>query len=263
MTGRPYDVAKCGSLPAMIWSRTGGSDSGPLLVLLHGLGATAEVFAGLEQVLADSWPGGWLAIDLPGHGRSSWDPPYSFASHAEAVRSLLPHHRDLVVLGHSMGGVVALELADGTTPVPAAVVAFGVKVDWPEADVAGAARMAARPVAHLTSRAEAVARYLKLAGLPGLVDATDPSTDAGVVATSDGWRVAQDPSTFGVGVPDMAGLLAHAACPVILARGENDPMVSERELSALVGEPVTLRGLGHNPHVEDPAAVVDLLRRFA
>lgn len=247
----------------MIWSRTGGSDSGPLLVLLPGLGATAEVFVGVEQVLADSWPGGWLAIDLPGHGRSAWDPPYTFARHAEAVRSLLPHDRDLVLLGHSMGGVVALELAGGSTPVPTAAVAFGVKVDWPEEHVAGAARMAARPVAHFATRAEAVDRYLKLAGLTGLVDPTDPTTDAGVVETPEGWRVAQDPATFGVGVPDMAGLLARAVCPVVLARGEGDPMVSEADLRALVSEPVTLRGLGHNAHVEDPAEVVELVRRFA
>lgn len=246
----------------MIWSRTGGADSGPLLVLLPGLGATAEVFAGVEQVLAESWPGGWLAVDLPGHGRSDWDPPYTFARHADAVRPLLPRDREIVVLGHSMGGVVGLELAGGNAPVPTAVVAFGVKVAWPEEHVAGAARLAARPVAHVASRAEAVERYLKLAGLTGLVGPADPTTDAGVVQTPEGWRVAQDPATFGVGVPDMVGLLARAECPVVVARGEGDAMVSAEDLRALVPDPVTLPGVGHNAHVEDPAAVVDLVRRF-
>lgn len=246
----------------MIWSRIGGSDSGPLLVLLPGLGATAEVFAGVEQVLADSWPGGWMAVDLPGHGRSAWDSPYTFGRHADAVRTLLPRDRDLVVLGHSMGGVVGLELADGSVPAPAAVVAFGVKVSWPEEHVAGAARMARRPVAQVASRAEAVERYLKLAGLTGLVSPTDPTTDTGVVETPTGWRLAQDPATFAVGVPDMVGLLARPVCPVILARGEHDVMVSEADLRALVSEPVTLPGLGHNAHVEDPAAVVELVLPF-
>lgn len=246
----------------MIWSRTGGSDSGPLLVLLHGLGATADVFAGVEQVLAETWPGGWITLDLPGHGRSGWDAPYSFASHAAAVRTLLPHDRDVVVLGHSMGGVVALELADGSTTVPLGVVALGVKVRWSAQDVAGAARMATRPVSHLDSREEATTRHLKLAGLVGLVDPADPTTDAGVARTADGWRVAQDPATFGVGVPDMKGLVAGAACPVVLARGEGDSMVSEADLRALVAEPITLAGLGHNAHVEDPGAVVDLLTPF-
>lgn len=246
----------------MIWSRTRGSDSGPLLVLLHGLGATADVFAGVERVLAETWPGGWATLDLPGHGRSGWDAPYSFAGHAAAVRPLLPHDRDVVVLGHSMGGVVALELADGTGPVPRGVVALGVKVRWTEQDVALVAGLAARPVAHLGSREEATARHLRLAGLVGLVDPADPATDAGVTETDQGWRVAQDPATFGVGVPDMKGLLAGAVCPVVLARGEGDPMVSDADLQALVADPVTLTGLGHNAHVEDPGAVVDLLTPF-
>lgn len=247
----------------MTWSRSGGSESGPLLLLLHGLGATADVFAGVERVLADTWPGGWLAVDLSGHGRSAWDPPYSFASYADGLRSLLPPDRELVVLGHSMGGVVALELADGRIPVPRGVVALGVKVSWPDRDVAGATAMAARPVSHLATRDEAVARHLRLAGLVGLVDPTDPTVEAGVARTDEGWRVAQDPATFGVGVPDMEGLLARAACPVVLARGETDPMVTAADLAALVRDPVTLPGLGHNAHVEDPAAVVALLDRFA
>jgi len=101
-----------------------------------------------------------------------------------------------------------------------------------------------------------------LAGLTQLVDPADPKTDAGVVETPEGWRVAQDPATFGVGVPDMAGLLERTACPVVLARGENDQMVSDADLRALVRGPVTLEGLGHNAHVEDPAAVVELVRPF-
>lgn len=247
----------------MMWSRGGGSDSGPLLVMLHGLGATAEVFAGVERVLTDGWSGGWLSVDLCGHGRSGWDAPYTFSRHADAVRALLPSNRPLLLVGHSMGGVVTLELADGSAPTPAAVVALGVKVDWPDEHVAAAARMATRPVTHFLTREEAVERYLKLAGLTGLIDPADPATGAGVTQEAEGWRVAQDPATFGVGVPDMGRLLARAACPVVLARGEQDRMVSETELRALVPEPVTMPGLGHNAHVEGPRAVVGLVQSLA
>ena len=45
---------------------------------------------------------------------------------------------------------------------------------------------------------------------------------------------------------------------MVLARGEHDPMVSHDQLAALVADPVTLPGLGHNAHVEDPAAVLAL-----
>jgi len=245
----------------MIWSRTGGRPDGPLLVMLPGLGATAEVYAGLSAALSGGWPGGWLAVDLPGHGRSAWDPPYTFGRHSSAVDSLLPADREVVVLGHSMGGVVALELA-ARRPLRA-VVGFGIKVDWPAEHVAGAARQAARPVTFYETRDEAADRYLRLAGLTGLVAPSDSSVEPGVIETPDGWRVAQDPATFGVGVPEMPALLAAAGCPVVLARGEHDQLVSDADLLALDPDAVTLPGLGHNAHVEAPAAVLDLVLPYA
>jgi hypothetical protein len=36
-------------------------------------------------------------------------------------------------------------------------------------------------------------------------------------------------------------------------------MVTHEQLAALVADPVTLPGLGHNAHVEDPAAVLALV----
>jgi pimeloyl-ACP methyl ester carboxylesterase len=244
----------------VIWCRTGGRDDGPLLVLLHGLGATAEVYVGVEALLPDVWPGGWLLVDLPGHGRSDWDPPYTFRRHADAVMSVLSADRETVVIGHSMGGVVALELA--TDPRVRGVVAFGVKVSWSGGDVEGAQRLADRPVREFDNRAEAALRHLRLAGLTGLVSPDDEAVGPGVRATVGGWRVAQDPATFAVGVPDMVGLLARARCPVVLARGQHDPLVTDDDLAALVAGPVVLSGLGHNAHVEDPAAVLTLASRF-
>ena len=48
---------------------------------------------------------------------------------------------------------------------------------------------------------------------------------------------------------------------VVLARGEHDAMVIHTQLSKLGPDTVTLRGLGHNAHVEDLAAVLDLVGR--
>jgi pimeloyl-ACP methyl ester carboxylesterase len=245
----------------MIWRRGGGRDEGPLLVLLHGLGATAEVYAGVEALLPERWPGGWLLLDLPGHGRSSWDPPYTFVRYADAVASVLPAGRETVVLGHSMGGVVALEHA--THARVRGVVAFGVKVSWPDRDVEAAQRLAGRPIHVFATRIEAAQRHLRLAGLTELASPDDVVVDAGVQETEGGWRVAQDPATFGVGVPDMARLLAGAPCPVVLARGARDHLVTDEELEALGADPVVLPGLGHNAHVEDPAAVLALASRLA
>jgi pimeloyl-ACP methyl ester carboxylesterase len=50
-----------------------------------------------------------------------------------------------------------------------------------------------------------------------------------------------------------------APVPVVLARGEHDPMVSSADLLALAPNSVDLPGLGHNAHVESPAAVTALI----
>ena len=39
-------------------------------MLLHGLGATGDVWNAWWPLLARRWPGRWLAPDLPGHGGS-------------------------------------------------------------------------------------------------------------------------------------------------------------------------------------------------
>jgi pimeloyl-ACP methyl ester carboxylesterase len=63
-----------------------------------------------------------------------------------------------------------------------------------------------------------------------------------------------DPGTWAVGVPAMAELIAASQADVVLARGELDPMNTDAELTALADQVITLTGLGHNAHVEDPSA---------
>ena len=233
------------------------TDGEPFLLLLHGLGATGEVWSGWEPLLARQWPGRWLAPDLPGHGASAALPSYTFDALADAVAHLVPAAGRTVVLGHSLGGVVALALA-ARTPV-AVVVGLGIKVDWTADELERAKGLAARPVAWFATRAEAVARHLRVSGLAGLVAEDDPAALSGVREQDGRWRLAVDPRAFGVGAPDMAGLLARSSAAVTLARGELDLMNTDDQLAAL-GVPVaTLAGLGHNAHVESPEQCLALL----
>jgi pimeloyl-ACP methyl ester carboxylesterase len=241
----------------MNWTRTGGADEGPLLVLLHGLGATGEVWAGVEALLPDAWDGGWLVVDLPGHGRSGRLASYGFADHAAALAPLLPEDREVVVLGHSLGGLVGLELA--TRRPVARVATFATKTWWPPEQVEAMRAVAAKPPRVFATRAEAVDRYLKQAGLVGLVDPAGPAVGPRVRPGVDGWVVAQDPRTHDFGTPDVAAQLARVPCPVSLARGSEDTFVTAEQLVGLGPDVVTMPGLGHNPHVQDPAAVVALL----
>jgi pimeloyl-ACP methyl ester carboxylesterase len=232
----------------------------PQLLLLHGLGATGDVWAAMLDTAAAHWPGRVVAPDLPGHGESPPLDAYSFEALAAAVAPTVQDASRLVVLGHSLGGVLALELAGGAHGVqPAAVVGLGIKVAWSGDEVERAAAFAARDVHWFATYDEAVSRHLRIAGLGGLVDEAQPAAARGVREESGRYRLALDNAAFGVGAPDLPRLLAGARCPVTLARGEHDELVSDEQLRDLVDAPVTLTGLGHNAHVEDAAAMWRLL----
>ncbi|HEX6519966.1 MAG TPA: alpha/beta hydrolase [Streptosporangiaceae bacterium] len=231
-----------------------------LLVLLHGLGATSDVWEGWRSLLARRWPGRWLAPDLPGHGGSPPLAAYTFDSLAAAVAGIVPPSSRVVVLGHSLGGVVGLALASGRFPVRVqAVIGLGIKVMWSNEDLDRAQAAALRPPTWFASRDEASARYLRVSGLAGLLPADDPAVDAGLRSQDGQWRLAVDPGAFAVGAPDMPQLMAGSQARVTLARGEHDPMNTDEQLARLGVPTVTLPGLGHNAHVEGPELTIALL----
>jgi pimeloyl-ACP methyl ester carboxylesterase len=88
---------------------------GPVVLLVHGLGEHAgywnENVPGLLEKDVRV-----VAVDLPGHGASDkpHDAPYSMGWHAAVLRGLLDvvaPDEEVTVVGHSMGGQIALRLA--------------------------------------------------------------------------------------------------------------------------------------------------------
>jgi pimeloyl-ACP methyl ester carboxylesterase len=231
------------AVPDGLHVRRGGTGS-TLLLLLHGLGADADVWDPLLPHVEDRFR--WAAVDLPGHGGSAPLPRYSFGALAAAVAPIAEPDEPVVALGHSLGGVIALALASGWFGLQVVgAVALGSKVVWTDDELARARALAERPVTVLATREEAVARALRVAGLTGLVG--EAAAERLVVEVDGGWRLALDPAAFGVGAPDAAGLLAAARCPVVLARGATDPMVSADQLAALAPRPVDVPGAGTTP----------------
>jgi pimeloyl-ACP methyl ester carboxylesterase len=234
-----------------------GGHGEPLLLMLHGLGATGEVWAGWRPWLTDHWPGRWVAPDLPGHGGSGPLLEYTFDGLAVAVAGAVRPGLSAVVVGHSLGGVVGLALA-ARTPV-AVVIGIGIKVEWSDDDLARARAVADRPPLWFDTRDEAATRYLRLSGLTGLIAPDDPTVGSGLSESDGRWRVAMDPRAFAIGAPDMAGLVATAHASIILARGEFDHMNTDEQLARLGAPSVTLAGLGHNAHVESPEVTAKLI----
>jgi pimeloyl-ACP methyl ester carboxylesterase len=97
----------------------------PLLVFLHGLGGSLAQFAPLLGSLVNIAP--CLGIDLPGCGLSKFESKSWDAYSIEAMVTLLVHvvdqhktihgHRDVVLIGHSMGCSIAALLASTASPV--------------------------------------------------------------------------------------------------------------------------------------------------
>jgi pimeloyl-ACP methyl ester carboxylesterase len=87
--------------------RTFEGGEGPPVLLVHGFGGAAWNFSELAPLL----PGKRLIIpDLPGHGASSPLPAPTLTGFADVLAEILDQPVD--VLGHSLGGVVALRLAE-------------------------------------------------------------------------------------------------------------------------------------------------------
>ena len=239
-----------------------GQDGRPLLVLLHGLGATSAVWLPLLRYVQRNWSVRWLAPDLPGHGRSDRLDSYSNAAMAAALGPYIARQAagaPVAVLGHSLGGTLALQLASGRHALrPACVHAIGVKVRWSAAERARFAALCDRPVRHYPTQEEARQACRRQAGL-GPDAAPDLFAD-GVIREAQGWRTALDPRCYGVEPPAMAALLAAAVCPVRLACGDSDPMVTAADLRPFDPAAQIIADAGHNAMLDQPGAVWRWLR---
>ena len=238
-----------------------GGTSGPMLVLLHGLGANGAVWDGLKPFLAQHWRGRWLIPDFRGHGRSFHRAPYGIGIHAADVAALVQQDEEVTIIGHSMGGVVGIALATGIFGVRVRrVVAFGVKVDWTEDDVSRARAVAQAPPRMFATKEEAIERYLRVAGLKGIIAPDSAAAASGVSGGPGQFRLAADPLTNALGTPDFARLAQAANAPLHLLCGELDNVTRPESMKRLGATVTELPGLGHNLHVEAPQTLWEAIQ---
>jgi pimeloyl-ACP methyl ester carboxylesterase len=244
-----------------------GGEGPDLLLMLHGMGATGAVWSPLCREAGNRWAGRWIALDLPGHGQSDRQDAYAIGQTAAAVaRAVLPQVDPagrLVVLGHSLGGVIGLALATGWFGVtPQHVFGAGIKIAWSDDELRRMESLASQPARNFSTEEEAWERYLKVSGLAGIADAAAPVAARGIQRSAEGWRLAMDPRAHAVGKPPMSELMALARCPVHLGRGHDDALVTMAQMRALDPEASDLGPHGHNVMVEAPVRVWDWVASF-
>lgn len=87
-----------------------GEPAGIPVLALHGVTGHGARW----QPLADALPElRWIGVDLRGHGRSPWSPPWSFEQHVADAIGVLDRLEieDVAVVGHSYGAAIAVHLA--------------------------------------------------------------------------------------------------------------------------------------------------------
>lgn len=262
----------------------GGAPGRPVLLCLHGLTRNARDFEPVAQRFAGEWR--VIVPDMRGRGQSEYarDPStYTLATYADDLRRLLEELDcgPLVILGTSMGGLIALHLAlAGAWPL-AGVVLNDI---GPELEPAGLKRIreyvgqggsfetwmhAARHLREQFGKAHpdfAIADWLVFAK-----QVMDLAGNGRIVFDYD-MRIAEPLKAPDPAAPDLwAAFRALGQTPTLLLRGQLSDLLSvatvKRMKQALPQmKAVTVKRVGHAPTLTEPdarRALTDFLAEVA
>ena len=240
--------------------------------LLHGVGGGKEVWSANMQYLADA---GYhvIAWDTPGYGGSPLVEPYTVFTVARAFKQLMEHvgASRSIVLGHSMGGMIAQEAyaqfpeaIDGLV-LSATTAAFGKPGgEWQKEFLR--ARFAPLDAGRsMASLADELVEGLVAPGSSAAVKQAMTSVMAGVPEAT--YRLA----VTAIASFDRRNNLANIQVPTLVLAGELDTTASaavmERMAERISGAKfVRLPGVGHVANVERPddfnRAVFDFLFEY-
>jgi 3-oxoadipate enol-lactonase len=246
------------------------------VLLLHGVGGGRRLWMGDEgsDTLSALAQAGFHAVcaDLPGYGDSPLCLPLSMATMARAVHELIDALAapKTVVVGHSMGGMVALELAATAPQAVAGLVLACTSASFGKADGAWQAQFLRERLAPL----DAGRGMAALAGMlvQGMLARGAPA-EASQRAVAIMSRVPE--ATYRAALQGIAGFdrreaLPRIGVPTLLLAGEHDrtapPDVMQRMAMRMPGgEYRCLEGSGHIANLEKPqafnAALLSFLRR--
>lgn len=261
-------------------SRASNATTPPWMVLIHGTGASTHSWRDLIPLLTSHYS--VLAMDLPGHAftdmpsRGSRSPQFSLPGMAQALAALLKEVavQPRVVVGHSAGAALAVEMAASEAVVPQHLVSLnGALLPLP-----GLAGAVFSPVAKLMAATPWVPRlFSRQASDPRVLDKLIESTGSRMDAqglTLYG-RLVRNPGHAAGALAMMANWdLPHAArqvsrlpIPLRLIVGLQDRTITPREahrvwamLPADARHAIhELPGLGHLAHEERPDLVAAVL----
>jgi esterase len=236
---------------------------GPPVVLLHGLFGSAQNWGSIQKRLAERHR--VLALDLPSHGASPRDPAMDYPRMAAAVAETMDG--PMAVLGHSMGGKVAMTLALARPDlVTRLVVADIAPVTYPPALRGYVEAMRAVPLHPGLTRREADAALAGAVPEPGIRAFLLQNLRLGEGGPS--WRLGLE--AIAAAMPVLEGFpetTARYDGPVLVLAGERSNYIRpahHARIRALFprAEFATVPGAGHWVHAENPTGFLALVEPF-
>jgi pimeloyl-ACP methyl ester carboxylesterase len=251
-------------------------DSGSLVVFAHGLFGQGRNWTQIGKALADPTRSDRhrvLLVDLPHHGRSGWEDQFDYLRVADQVAGLLSADNPVALVGHSLGGKVAMVLAlrhpalvERLCVVDVSPVAY----DSLSSFQGYVAAMQGLDLDALSSRSDADT---------ALADAVPDQTVRGFLLQNlrrdaGGWRWQMNLDVLGSALPviggwpedQLAGTAPYGG-PVLWVAGERSDYIAPSYADAMgrwfpANRRVTVKDAGHWVHSEQPEVFVEILRRF-
>lgn len=246
--------------------------AGPTIVMLHGISGGSAAFAPQIEHFSSQ---GFRAVswDMPGYGSSAPIEPYTFKGLAESLATLIDaldpsgDRAPVILLGHSMGGMVAQELIARRPGLVRALILANTVPAFGHADGAAQKR-------YITERSAPIDAGLSMQQfaqqlIPTLV---------GPQASAEGVRLATQ--VMG-GVPsavyraaldaitnfDRHRMLSHIRVPTLFIAGTEDKTAPPALMQAMArqvagSEYVELGGVGHLSPLEAPDLFGDTVLSF-
>jgi pimeloyl-ACP methyl ester carboxylesterase len=249
---------------------TSYGEHGSRIVFCHGLFGQGKNWTQIAKALAPDHR--ILLVDLPHHGRSPWHESFDFLAIADQVAGLLSADDPVTLVGHSMGGKVAMilalrhpELVDRLCVVDVSPVGYGKIGEFARYIEA----MRRLDLAALTQRADAEA---------ALAEAVPNPTVRSFLLQNlrrehDAWRWQVNLDVLAEDLAEVSGWPEERLTgpsydgPVLWIAGARSDYVREEYAAAMDrwfprNRRVTIKDAGHWVHSEQPEVFVEVLRQF-